>query len=68
VLGLLLLVGLHYAMGVSYYAGLFVAACLAVYQLYIARDRDTARCFQAFLNNHCWECRLLRHRGGLRPA
>ena len=35
-----------------YYASLGVAAGLAVYQLWLARDRDPAQCFRAFLHNN----------------
>lgn len=39
-------------LGAWYDAGLLVAAVLAGYQQWLIRDRDPARCFQAFLNNH----------------
>lgn len=42
------LVGLHW----PYYASLAVAAGLAAYQLWLARDRDPAQCFRAFLHNN----------------
>jgi 4-hydroxybenzoate polyprenyltransferase len=34
-----------------YFAGLGAAAALALYQQWLIRQRDRARCFQAFLNN-----------------
>lgn len=35
-----------------FYASLGICAGLAVYQQYLIKDREPARCFQAFLNNH----------------
>lgn len=52
VIGGLLLVGQLAGLGVYYYLGLLVAAGLALYQQYLARNRDRAGCFQAFLNNN----------------
>jgi 4-hydroxybenzoate polyprenyltransferase len=51
-LGGLLLVGLMAGLGLYYHLGLLVAAGLALYQQYLARQRDRAGCFQAFLNNN----------------
>jgi 4-hydroxybenzoate polyprenyltransferase len=45
-------VGLAAGRGAWYLAGLGVAAALAAYHLYLIRDGDPARCFQAFLNNN----------------
>jgi 4-hydroxybenzoate polyprenyltransferase len=52
VLALLAVVGQLADLRWPYYAGLAVAAALAVYQLWITRDRDPQRCFRAFLNNN----------------
>jgi 4-hydroxybenzoate polyprenyltransferase len=52
VLGGLLLVGRLAGLGLYYHLGLLVAAGLALYQQYLARQRDSAGCFQAFLNNN----------------
>ena len=52
VLLLLVAVGRLAALRWPYYASLVVAAGLAVYQLWLARDRDPARCFRAFLHNN----------------
>lgn len=52
VLAGLVLVGVREGLTLSYYLGLAVASVLAVYQQYLIRDRDTQRCFQAFLNNN----------------
>ena len=49
VLVLLALAGAH--LGFGYAAGLCVAALLCVYQQWLARARDPAGCFKAFLNN-----------------
>jgi 4-hydroxybenzoate polyprenyltransferase len=46
------LVGRNLELGAWYFGGLAVAACLALYQQYLIRDRDPDRCFRAFLNNH----------------
>ena len=46
------LVGRNLELGSWYYAGLAIAACLALYQQYLIRDRDPDGCFRAFLNNH----------------
>jgi 4-hydroxybenzoate polyprenyltransferase len=50
-LGLLLL-GQDIGAGYPYYTGLGVAVLLGLYQQYLIRHRDPARCFQAFLNNN----------------
>jgi len=52
VLGLLYLAGFRAGLGLFFYAGLAVALGLAIYQQLLIRDRDPARCFRAFLNNH----------------
>ena len=48
----LYLVGDQLAMGWLYYLGLVLAACLALYQQYLIRERDVVLCFKAFLNNN----------------
>lgn len=48
----LLLVGQRAGMGVYYWTGLAVAAALIVYEFAIARGRERAACFRAFLHNH----------------
>ncbi len=52
VLSIVLVIGISADRGFVFVAGLIVAAGLAIYQLYIARERDPAQCFNAFLNNH----------------
>ncbi len=49
---LLAYVGARAGRGMWFYAGLGVAAGLAVYQQVLIRHREPARCFTAFLNNH----------------
>jgi 4-hydroxybenzoate polyprenyltransferase len=48
----LILIGRLGGLGLYYYLGLLIAAGLALYQQYLARNRDRAGCFQAFLNNN----------------
>lgn len=48
----LLLLGQKTEMSMIYYAFLAVAAGFALYQQYLIRDREPARCFKAFLNNN----------------
>ena len=45
-------VGLGAGLGTGYYVGLAAAACFALYQQYLIRERRAERCFQAFLNNN----------------
>jgi 4-hydroxybenzoate polyprenyltransferase len=52
VLVLLLWVGQQLQFGLFYYFGLLVATILAIYQQWLIKERDPAKCFQAFLNNH----------------
>ena len=48
----LALVGHQAGLGAAYWAGLAVAAALVGWQFHLARWRDRAACFRAFLNNH----------------
>jgi 4-hydroxybenzoate polyprenyltransferase len=50
-LGSLALVGRTAGLGAWYAGGLLLAACLGLYQQYLLRHREPARCFRAFLNN-----------------
>jgi len=52
VLGLLVLVGLSFSLGLYYYLGLAAASVFSVYEQYLIRDRDPQLSFRAFLNNH----------------
>lgn len=48
----LAVVGVHAALGTSYYLGLTAAAGFAVYHQYLIKDRLPAQCLRAFLNNN----------------
>ena len=48
----LVLVGLRAELGTWYYLAVVAAACLMAYHLWLARDRQPAGCFAAFLHNH----------------
>ena len=48
----LLLVGWRAGLGLSYHAGLGVAACFSLYQQHLIRTRLAKDCFRAFLNNN----------------
>lgn len=48
----LVLVGQRASMGGYYWAGLAIALALVAYEFAIARGRDRAACFRAFLHNH----------------
>jgi 4-hydroxybenzoate polyprenyltransferase len=48
----LLLIGRSLELGVWYWLGLLLAAAGFAWQQYLARDREPAACFKAFLNNH----------------
>ncbi len=48
----LLLIGLRANLGLWYYLSIAVAAALMAYHLWLARDRQPAGCFAAFLHNH----------------
>ena len=52
VLMTLILTGQLLQLGLIYYAGLVIAACMMVYQLIIIRKRQPEGCIRAFLNNH----------------
>jgi 4-hydroxybenzoate polyprenyltransferase len=45
-------VGYGQGLGSVFYAGLVVAAAIAVYHYGLIRERDPARCFKAFLHNN----------------
>lgn len=52
ILGLLITIGQWQGLGGFYYLGLAVAAGFSIYQQRLIRERDKAKCFQAFLNNN----------------
>jgi 4-hydroxybenzoate polyprenyltransferase len=45
-------IGYWARLGVFYFIGLVVAACLAGYQYLLIRERQRERCFKAFMNNN----------------
>jgi 4-hydroxybenzoate polyprenyltransferase len=51
-LGILVYVGVLLERGVWFYCALLVVLGLVVYQYYLVREREPARCFQAFLHNN----------------
>ena len=51
-LAILVGIGRELGMGAAYFAGLAVAGLVALYHGWLIRDRDPARCFQAFLHNN----------------
>jgi 4-hydroxybenzoate polyprenyltransferase len=51
-LGILVGIGMNLRYGWAYYAGLVVAAAIAVYHYQLIRGRDRERCFKAFLHNN----------------
>jgi len=51
-LAVLVLVGILFAMGTLYFAGVAAAAALSVYHQYLIRERERGQCFKAFLNNN----------------
>jgi 4-hydroxybenzoate polyprenyltransferase len=51
-LAVMVMVGSKAKLGWAYYLGLAIAAIFALYQQHLIRDRQPARCFQAFLNNN----------------
>jgi len=48
----LVLIGYRAELGGWYFLSVFIAATLMVYHLWLARDRQPASCFRAFLHNH----------------
>jgi 4-hydroxybenzoate polyprenyltransferase len=45
-------VGVRLSMDVPYWTGLAVAVLIAVYHVWLIRDRERTKCFRAFLHNH----------------
>ena len=50
-LGLLGWVGRQRGAGAAFYAGLGIAAAIAIYHMWLIRHRDPQQCFRAFLHN-----------------
>src|SRR5450759_2351460 len=51
-LSIMMYVGYRALLGVFYFVGLVIAACLAGYQYLLIHERQRERCFRAFLNNN----------------
>lgn len=51
-IALLVLVGNQLAMSKYYYAGLLMAAVVAIYHYFLIKNRDRKNCFNAFLGNN----------------
>ena len=51
-IAMMVAVGLARGLGAPFYAGLLMAAGIAVYHYTLIRQRDPARCFKAFLHNN----------------
>lgn len=64
-LALVAWVGVTRDLGWPFYAGLAVAAAIAVYHMILIRTRDPARCFRAFLHNTWFGAALF---GGIAAA
>jgi 4-hydroxybenzoate polyprenyltransferase len=45
-------IGWAVPLGIVYWAGFAVAVLIAVYHLWLIRERDRMQCFRAFLHNH----------------
>jgi 4-hydroxybenzoate polyprenyltransferase len=52
IIALLIAIGQMQQLGGVYYAGVFVAFCLSVYQQKLIFNRDKVLCFKAFLNSN----------------
>lgn len=48
----LVFIGLRATLGTWFFVSVGLAGCLMIYHLYLARRRDPAGCFAAFLQNH----------------
>ena len=48
----LILIGYRADLSAWYYLSVFIAGAMMAYHLWLARDRQPAGCFEAFLNNH----------------
>ena len=50
--GIMVLLGMRLGMTTPYYLGLIVASGFLVYQQWLCRDREPAKCLRAFFNNN----------------
>ena len=51
-LGIMVMVAQRLSLGISFYAGLTIAAGFLIFQQYLIKDRARDPCFAAFLSNH----------------
>jgi len=51
-IAIMITVGLSFGLGLPYFAGVVVAAAIAIYHQTLIFRRDRKRCFRAFLNNN----------------
>lgn len=51
-LAALFMIGSRFELGDIYYSSLLIAGALFAYQQYLIKDRQPAKCFEAFLNNN----------------
>lgn len=51
-IGIMALVGAQLGFGLAYFAGLLVAAAIAIYHFTLIKQRNPALCFKAFLHNN----------------
>ncbi|MGB5108936.1 MAG: 4-hydroxybenzoate octaprenyltransferase [Formosimonas sp.] len=51
-IGIMTLVGAQLGFGLAYFAGLLVAAAIAIYHFTLIKQRNPALCFKAFLHNN----------------
>jgi 4-hydroxybenzoate polyprenyltransferase len=51
-LGIMIFVGMKYQRGLFYFAGILLAAVMALYHYQLIRHREPAQCFKAFLHNN----------------
>jgi 4-hydroxybenzoate polyprenyltransferase len=51
-LGVMIFAGMKYERGLFYFGGIFIAALMALYHYTLIKQREPAKCFQAFLHNN----------------
>jgi 4-hydroxybenzoate polyprenyltransferase len=51
-LGIMIYAGIKYERGLFYFGGIFLAALIALYHYSLIKQREPAKCFQAFLHNN----------------
>ncbi len=51
-IGIMVLIGILQQLDIAYYIGLAIALKMIIYQYVLIRNRDTTKCFKAFLDNN----------------